>query len=83
MGSRTEWGEGVKERVHRLKYLDIVMLYSDGYSDNVFPKSYTRCLEALMNWETRHIDDFSGAADCQAKFAYTLSKQTKYVSPFA
>ena len=61
------------------------MVYSDGYSDNVFPSSYTRCLETMMDWTygEETLTNFSKTADCQAKLAYALSKHRKYQSPFS
>ena len=81
-------GRAINARIREhtnVKDLDIVMAYSDGYADNVFPSSYTRCLETFMDWTygEETLTDFSKAADCQAKFAYGLSKQNKYMSPFS
>ena len=43
---------------------DIVMLFSDGYSDNVYEDKFHICLEKLIDKETLRIDNYARAADC-------------------
>ena len=85
VGTNSVYEGGVAERTHKIRNLDIIMAFSDGYADNVFPSQYRRCLEVLMNWTRweETLTNFSMAADCQAKLAYVLSKKKRYVSPFS
>ena len=59
------------------------MVYSDGYSDNIFSTTFMKCLEKLVDPETSLINNFARAADCQARRAYIMGKKTDYMSPFA
>jgi hypothetical protein len=81
-----EGGKDVKEsvvKVHEnMKENDIVMVYTDGYSDNVFDKKFTVCLQKLIDPKTGLITNMSRAADCQARRAYISSKDRNYVSPW-
>ena len=59
---------------------DIVVLYSDGLSDNVFRSGMYQCLEEEM--EGGVLKSPSKAADCLARKAYWLGKERDYISPF-
>jgi hypothetical protein len=59
------------------------MVYSDGYSDNIFSATFVKCIEKLVDPETSFINNFARAADCQARRAYIMGKKTNYMSPFA
>jgi hypothetical protein len=81
-----EGGKNVKEsevKVHdNMRENDIVMVYTDGYSDNVFEKKFTTCLQKLIDLKTGFITNMARAADCQARRAYILSKDKNYKSPW-
>lgn len=81
---------------HKLQQDDIVILWSDGVSDNLHPHQYHDCLEQYTldenegdgpssssgNIRTRLVS-YSVVADCIARTAYALGKDKKYDSPFA
>lgn len=58
------------------------MVYSDGYSDNVFSDKFKICLEKLIDPKSSLITNMSRAADCQARRAWILSKDRNYKSPW-
>jgi hypothetical protein len=68
-------------QTHKVRENDIIMLYSEGFSDNVFKTDFATCLEPYINSEGS-LQNFSGAAVCSAVSAYELSKQKIYKSPF-
>ena len=74
--------EGVVKVHDKLKENDIVMVYSDGYSDNVFSDKFKICLEKLIDPKSSLITNMSRAADCQARRAWILSKDRNYKSPW-
>ena len=43
---------------------DIIMVYSDGYGDNVFTEKFGDCIRVDLNKETKHLDNVSRVADC-------------------
>jgi len=43
---------------------DIIMVYSDGYGDNVFTDKFPDCISKYLNKETKHLDNVSRVADC-------------------
>ena len=49
--------EGVREN-------DIIMVYSDGYGDNVHRKNYEDCLTKYLDTDTKRITNLSRVADC-------------------
>ena len=51
---------------------DVIVAYSDGFSDNVFRSGYYQCLEEEL--EGGIIKSLSKAADCLARKAYFLGK---------
>ena len=61
---------------------DLIMLYSDGFSDNVPTEEFSSCLESNMS-TLGSVKSFSQMADCQARKAYVLGKDPKFDSPFA
>ena len=63
---------------------DLVMVYSDGYSDNVLGSDMHHCfnLDGAMDWESGTLSNTSLAADCQARLAYLLGRSEEYNSPF-
>ena len=59
---------------------DIVVLYSDGFSDNVEDHDIPACLQQYM--QDGVLTSLSSAADCLARKAHFLGKDPNYVSPF-
>ena len=59
---------------------DVIVAYSDGFSDNVFRSGYYQCLEEEL--EDGIIKSLGKAADCLARKAYFLGHQLDYLSPF-
>ena len=59
---------------------DVILMYSDGFSDNVYRSGYYQCLEEEL--ENGIIKSLSKAADCLARKAYFLAKQLEYIPPF-
>ena len=59
---------------------DIVVAYSDGFSDNVYSENMASCLNHWLDHGI--ITSLSRAADCLARKAHYLSKNSSYVSPF-
>ena len=55
---------------------DIVMVYSDGFGDNVYAEDMVHCfnIETVMDWESGTLSNTSKAADCQARLAYLLGR---------
>jgi protein phosphatase PTC7 len=61
---------------------DLIMLYTDGFSDNVPTEEFSSCLEASLS-HLGGVKSFSQMANCQARKAYVLGKDQHYDSPFA
>ena len=59
---------------------DIVVVYSDGFSDNVEDVEIPVCLQRYM--QDGLVRSLSSAADCLARKAHLLGKDPTYVSPF-
>lgn len=83
-----QYGDEVKdvavEKHHILKQNDIIVVYSDGVSDNVFPPEFHPCLDRASDEEDGFaLASFSLAADCIARKAYFLGKDKTFDSPFA
>ena len=75
--------EVAEEATHTLQPGDIIILYSDGVSDNLYPEEYHDCLNRYyMASETRLVSH-SLVADCIARQAYVLGKDKTFDSPFA
>ncbi|KAL3923342.1 MAG: hypothetical protein SGILL_001708, partial [Bacillariaceae sp.] len=68
---------------HTLEEGDILILYSDGVSDNVFPQEYHDCLSRYYAIDQQQLVSHSLVADCIARQAYVLGKDKKFDSPFA
>jgi protein phosphatase PTC7 len=68
-------------QTHTVEDGDIIVVYSDGVSDNVYPKEYHDCIDRYTVEET--IVSFALVADCIARQAYALGKDRTYDSPFA
>lgn len=81
-----KYGDEVKdvavEMTHTLEPNDILVVYSDGVSDNVFPSQFHSCLDNAMD-EDNVLQSFGLAADCIARKAYFMGKDKTFDSPFA
>jgi hypothetical protein len=81
-----EYGDEVKdvavEMTHTLEPNDIIVVYSDGVSDNLFPVEFHDCLDSVMD-DDDSLQSFGLAADCIARKAYFLGKDKNFDSPFA
>ena len=59
---------------------DVVIVYSDGFDDNVYADGIPDCIEQYM--EDGIVTSLSSAADCLAREAHILGKDMTYFSPF-
>jgi len=67
---------------------DILVVFSDGASDNLYPQEYHECLQLVQPEPEQpvvavELVSFSWSADCIAKKAYFLGKDANFDSPFA
>jgi len=85
VGTKGDQIDAAEIRHHKdIRDGDIVMVYSDGYSDNVFGYDMHHCfnLEGVMDWESGTLSNTSLAADCSARLAFVMGKTEGYESPF-
>jgi serine/threonine protein phosphatase PrpC len=61
---------------------DIVMLFTDGFSENMFDNYWTSCINSFLDQETGKPTSLSAIADCQVRQAYENSK-LEDATPFA
>ena len=73
-------GDRAAVKHHQVSDLDIVLVYSDGVSDNVYDKDFKKCVEE--NLHNGLVESLSKAADCLARIAHRQGKDPKFVSPF-
>jgi len=59
----------------------VLLVYSDGVSDNLFAKDYIKCFKGMFKQGI--ITSYGEVADCIARKAYVLGKDSSYNSPFA
>jgi len=59
---------------------DVVLIFSDGFHDNVFDSGMAYCVEEYIY--DGLITSLSQAADCLARKAYFLGKSTSFRSPW-
>jgi serine/threonine protein phosphatase PrpC len=73
------------EMTHTVEPDDIIVVYSDGVSDNLFAPEFNVCLDSAMTDEDdkSSIASFSLAADCISRHAYWKGKDKTFDSPFA
>eukprot|EP00934_Nitzschia_sp_Nitz4_P000426 Nitzschia sp. Nitz4//scaffold241_size29735//20649//21683//NITZ4_008029-RA/size29735-processed-gene-0.14-mRNA-1//-1//CDS//3329543784//426//frame0 len=81
-------GDQVKDVATELKHTlepnDIIVVFSDGVSDNLVPKQYHSCLNRASDSKDGYkLKSLGLAADCIARAAYSRGKDKKYDSPFA
>ena len=80
-GTATEnVADSVQVRHITVEDFDIVVAYSDGFSDNVEDQEIPVCLQRYM--QDGLVTSLSSAADCLARKAHFLSKDPNYKSPF-
>eukprot|EP00529_Nitzschia_sp_RCC80_P011211 CAMPEP_0113469622 /NCGR_PEP_ID=MMETSP0014_2-20120614/15997_1 /TAXON_ID=2857 /ORGANISM="Nitzschia sp." /LENGTH=628 /DNA_ID=CAMNT_0000362111 /DNA_START=12 /DNA_END=1898 /DNA_ORIENTATION=+ /assembly_acc=CAM_ASM_000159 len=77
---------------HKLQPNDILVVYSDGVSDNLFPQQFHSCFERYEHLDEdedgdednrRFLVSYSVVADCIALTAYHKGKDNHFDSPFA
>ena len=61
---------------------DIIMLYTDGFSDNVFEEDWDSCIADGINQFTGKPISLSEIADCQARKAY-INMEKPMSTPFS
>jgi len=62
------------DKKHEFKIGDVVLVFSDGVSDNLFDEDYLPCLELRLNKEG-FITSYGSAANCIARKAYVNGKR--------
>ena len=55
---------------------DVVLVFSDGFQDNVFDSGFPYCIEEYL--ENGLVTSLSRAADCLARKAYFLGKNLEF-----
>jgi protein phosphatase PTC7 len=89
-----QYGDVVKDvaelNTHTLQEGDVVVVYSDGVSDNLYPHEYHDCIDrysyiSSSKTSSNEVDlvSHSMVADCIARQAYQLGKDKTFDSPFA
>ena len=76
-GTDTNEAEWLK---HKLRDGDVIVVYSDGFADNMFTSGSYQCLEDTL--KDGLIQSLGYAADCLAIKAHWLGKNEEYLSPF-
>jgi serine/threonine protein phosphatase PrpC len=66
------------QQTHTLESDDVIVVYSDGISDNMLPRQFHDCFLSLSSSSS-----YSWIADCIARTAYFLGKDKTFDSPFA
>ena len=65
---------------HEYRDGDVIVMYSDGYGDNMFPSGIFQCLEDQL--KDGIMVSLGKAADCLAIKAHWLGLNPEYLSPF-
>lgn len=66
--------------VHKVRDGDVVLVFTDGFHDNVFESGMFHCIEEYIY--NGLVTSMSRAADCLARKAYFLGKNLKFQSPW-
>ena len=61
------------DKTHEFTNGDVVLVFSDGVSDNLFDQDFLPCVESRLN-EEGVISSYGGAANCIARLAYVKGK---------
>jgi len=83
-----QYGDDVKTAAVEMEHSDIrpeddiIVVYSDGVSDNLYPREFHPCINDYSTDDDELIS-LSLVADCIARSAYELGKKKDYLSPFA
>ena len=77
-----------QENSHEFQHGDIIIVYSDGVTDNLFPHEFHSCISAYLRDDGQDeqlflFTSYSLVADCIARTAYELGKDKTIDSPFA
>lgn len=79
-----------QENTHEFQHGDIVIVYSDGVTDNLSPQEFHSCISTYLEEDDDDQDEqlflftsYSLVADCIARSAYELGKDKTFDSPFA
>ena len=65
MGSEGDDPEEAEEQVHSdVRDNDVIMVYSDGYGDNMFTKDFLKCFQSTFDKVTKRFSNMSKAATC-------------------
>jgi len=84
-----QYGDDVKTVAFEMEHSDIrpeddiIIVYSDGVSDNLYPREFHPCINDYTADDGEELISLSLVADCIARTAYELGKNKKYLSPFA
>ena len=80
-GTFGDHGSEAEEYVHEdIQDGDVVLVFSDGFHDNVYDESFVYCIEEFLYGGL--VRSLSSAADCLARQAYFLGKDLDYLSPW-
>lgn len=61
------------DMTHEYRHGDVLLVYSDGVSDNIYTEMFTNCFEKMIT-EDGLIKSYGKVADCIARQAYVLGK---------
>lgn len=65
---------------HEVQDNDIMIMFSDGVSDNLFEEDVARCVKPHL--KDAKLADAQAAADCLSQTAFKLGNDKNYASPF-
>lgn len=70
-----------EDATHEFNHGDVLLVYSDGVSDNLFSEDFPKCFADKIH--DGIVKSYGQVADCIARQAYALGKSPQYKSPFA
>lgn len=70
-----------EDNTHTFDHGDILLVYSDGVSDNLYSQNFAKCLDGMISPQGL-VTSYGAVADCIARQAYKLGKDPTYFSPF-
>ena len=79
---RDEWWAQERQagRTHDVRDGDVLLVFTDGFHDNVFDSGMHHCVEEYLYFGL--VTSLSQAADCYARKAYYLGKNENFQSPW-